>query len=232
MQEATTLTLNITATDPDGAIPSLSTTLPLPTNASFTDHLNGTGTLAFNPDFTQAGSYNIKFYATDGAATDSQTITITVTNTNRPPVIAPIGNRSVAQGANLSFTVSASDPDGTIPTLTTTLPLPANATFTDHLNGTGTFSFTPDFTQLGVFNVTFHASDGTLSDSQVVAITVSATNRPPVIAAIGNQTVAEASTLSFTVTATDPDGTIPTLSTTLPLPTVPMPSSPTLIGFT
>jgi len=50
-----------------------------PNNSSFSDNNNGTGTLTFNPDFTQAGVYSIDFIASDGEAADTQTITIDVT---------------------------------------------------------------------------------------------------------------------------------------------------------
>ena len=41
------------------------------------------------------------------------------------------------------------------------------------------FNFSPNFTQAGVINVTFIASDGVLADSEVVAITVNNVNRAP-----------------------------------------------------
>jgi hypothetical protein len=216
--ENATLTVPVSATDPDGTIPALTTSLPLPTHASFVDNLNGTGTFTFSPDFTQAGSYSVTFFASDGTLKDSQVVAITVTNTNRPPVMTAIGPQTVAEGATLTVPVTATDPDGTVPTLTTTV-LPTNASFTDHLNGTGTFTFAPDFTQAGSYSVTFFASDGLLKDSQIVSITVTNTNRAPVMAVIGAKTVAEGTTLTVPVSATDPDGTTPTLSTSLPLPT-------------
>ncbi len=210
--EGANLNFNATATDPDGAIPTM-TTSTLPTNASFTDNGDGTGTFDFNPDFTQAGSYPVTFYASDGVATDSEVVTITVTNTNRTPVLATIGAQSVAEGGNLNFNATATDPDGTIPTMSTST-LPANATFLDNGDGTGTFDFSPDFTQAGSYPVTFYASDGLATDSEVVTITVTGTNLPPVLNTIGNQTVAENANLNFNVTSSDPDGTNPALTTT------------------
>ena len=92
------------------------------------------------------------------------------------------------------------------------LNVPANATFVDNGNGSGTFNFDPDFTQGGVFNVTFIASDGALADSEVVAITVSGVNLPPVLATIGPRNVNEGANLNFAVSASDPDLSIPTLT--------------------
>ena len=208
--EGAALSLRLHATDPDLTIPVLSA-VGVPLHATFVDSLNGAGSLVFNPDYTQAGVFNVTFIATDGSLADSEVVAITVTNTNRPPVLDAIGAKSVAEGANLSFRTHASDPDGNIPTLSA-VGVPLNATFVDSLNGSGSLVFKPDYSQSGVFNVTFIAGDGSLADSEVVAITVTNTNRPPVLDPIGARSVAEAATLSFRTHASDPDGAIPALT--------------------
>ncbi|MEW5795918.1 MAG: Ig-like domain-containing protein [Candidatus Zixiibacteriota bacterium] len=212
--EGSLLTFGVSASDPEEASPSL-TTSSLPANASFVDNLDGTGTFTFNPGFTQAGTYNITFTATDDSlATDFEIVTITVNEAgNQAPVLAAIGPRSVDENVLLTFGVSASDPDATIPVLTTSA-LPANASFVDNLNGTGTFSFTPSFFQSGLHTVTFRASDGIVVDSEIVTITVNNVNRAPILDPIGPRAVNENATLNFTVTSSDPDLTIPALTAT------------------
>jgi len=101
-------------------------------------------------------------------------------------VLAVIGARSIAENAVLDFTVTATDPDFTTPTLSAA-PLPAGASFVDHANGTATFNWTPGFTQAGVYNVLFIASDGVSADSEQVAITVTNTNRVPLANAGSDQ---------------------------------------------
>ncbi|SYZ71885.1 Conserved repeat protein (fragment) [Candidatus Zixiibacteriota bacterium] len=215
--ETVNLNFNVTATDPDGTTPTLSTST-LPTGATFVDNGGGNGTFNWTPTFTQAGSYNVTFYASDGIALDSEIVTITVNDAgNQPPVLDSIRARTVAEGGTLNFNVTASDPDLTTPSLSAT-NLPTNATFLDNGDGTGTFNFTPDFTQAGIYDVTFKAFDGSLVDSEVVVITVTGTNQPPVLASIGAQSTTENVNLNFGVTATDPDGTTPTLTTSA-LPT-------------
>ncbi len=86
------------------------------------------------------------------------------------------------------------------------------------MNGTGRFTWTPGFTQAGVYNVTFIASDGTLADSEVVVVTVVGVNVPPVLAAIGPKSVNTGSNLAFNTSATDPNATTPSL-TAVGLPT-------------
>jgi hypothetical protein len=56
-------------------------------------------------------------------------VNVTVTAVNDAPVLASIGTKSVNEGALLSFTVSATDPDNRTLTYTTSTPPPADATF-------------------------------------------------------------------------------------------------------
>ncbi|HWO57108.1 MAG TPA: hypothetical protein VNN55_06040, partial [bacterium] len=101
---------------------------------------------------------------------------------NAAPTLSAIGPQSVNEGATLNLPVSATDPEATTPILTAE-NLPLNASFTDNANGIGALVFNPDYTQAGVYNVTFIASDGALADSEVVAITVNNVNQAPVLAA-------------------------------------------------
>jgi hypothetical protein len=89
---------------------------------------------------------------------------------NRPPVLDAIGDRSVDEGETLTFTVSASDPDGGSLTYSAD-NLPAGASFEP---ATRVFSWTPGHAQAGAYhNVLFTVSDGSLSDSEAITITVS-----------------------------------------------------------
>ncbi|HUT69840.1 MAG TPA: choice-of-anchor U domain-containing protein [Desulfatiglandales bacterium] len=90
---------------------------------------------------------------------------------NHAPVLEFIPDRTRVEGEQLSFIVSASDEDGTTPSLTA-LPRPALATFTDQGDGIGIFDWTPAVGQAGRYEVTFKASDGVLEDSQRVVLRV------------------------------------------------------------
>jgi hypothetical protein len=203
--ENDTLTLLITATDPD--LDSIWFTYdPALTNATLTDHGDGTATFEFIPDFDQSGDHALTFVVSDGALADSELVTISVTNTNRPPILTEIGDKSVQAETNLNFSVSATDPDGTTPTLSTST-LPDGASFTPGDDGTGVFDWTPTTAQEGSHPVTFYATDGVATDSESISITVYTTNQPPSLATIEDQSVKELANLNFTVTAADPDGT-------------------------
>jgi hypothetical protein len=88
---------------------------------------------------------------------------------NQPPELNPIGNKMVDEGSTLSFEISASDPDGDILTFSAA-NLPEGATFDAN---TRTFSWTPYYSQSGIYDVTFTVTD-TLgaSDSSIATITV------------------------------------------------------------
>ena len=141
--------------------------------------------------------------------TDSETFTITVGDVNVAPVLAAIGNQSVNEGATLSFTASATDADLPAQSLTFSLDAASLALGMTIDANTGVFSWTPSEAQGGLTpSVTITVTDngtGNLVDSETFTITVGDVNTPPVLATIGNQSVNEGSTLSFTASATDAD---------------------------
>lgn len=91
-------------------------------------------------------------------------------STNRAPVLDAIGNKTVSEGATLTFTISASDANGDALTYSAS-NLPVGATFDP---ATQTFSWTPEDSQAGVYaSIRFQVSDGSLSDTEDITITVS-----------------------------------------------------------
>ncbi len=117
---------------------------------------------------------------------------------NLPPKIDNVASKSVYEGQNLNFDIGASDPNGTIPALSATY-LPANASFVDNGDGTGTFDFNPDFTQAGVYEILFIASDGELADSEYVDVTVISDPVSYIVVSPDSAVVSADSTLQFTV---------------------------------
>ena len=203
VDEAATLSFTVSATDEDGDTLTYSAS-GLPTGATFDA---GTRTFSWTPGYDDAGAYTgVVFYVTDGEETQTETITVSVDNVNRAPVLAAIGDRSVDEGSTLNFTLSATDADGDTLTYAAS-NLPPGAAFDP---GKREFDWTPDYDQAGahagiVFTVT---DDGTPSrdDSETITITVGNVNRAPVLGAVGEKTVNEGTTLAFTVSATDDDG--------------------------
>jgi len=131
------------------------------------------------PEINWNGSETITFTAEDpGLLTDSDPAAFTVSSSNDEPVLDPIGPQATNENALLAFPVTGSDADGTFPALTAT-SLPSGAALADNGDGTADFTWTPDYDQAGSYDVTFFASDGIASDSEIVTITVTDINRAP-----------------------------------------------------
>ncbi|MDS4059341.1 MAG: putative Ig domain-containing protein [Candidatus Contendobacter sp.] len=194
--EGQTLRFALIANDPDGDALTYSVN-GLPAGASLD---TGTGQFTWTPGYDQAGVYNVTFMVSDAQANASQSVTITVNNTNRPPVLAPIGNRTVAEDQTLSFVINATDPDGN-PLTYSASNLPTGASFNPV---TQIFTWTPDYNQAGVYPVTFTVSDGQDSVSETITIMVSNVDLPPVLILPA----------SPTAEATGPNGAIVTYSAT------------------
>jgi hypothetical protein len=141
-------------------------------------------TLTYDPpaDFALGQVIDVTVDAQDGAATpnimpqDAYSFTITSTQ-NNPPVIDPIGNKTVAEGELLEFTVNATDADGPSPLAYSASDLPAGASF-NTVNRI--FSWTPSYTQAGGYtDVHFEVTDGMNSTYENITITVPNVDQPP-----------------------------------------------------
>jgi hypothetical protein len=173
---------------------------------------NLTNTGSFNTNLsslTPNTLYHYRAKATgDGTAYGSDQTFVTQTN-NNPPVLNFIGNRNINRDTLLSFTISATDPNGDVLNYLVT-NLPSGATFN---TSTRIFSWTPSLNQVGTYtNVRFQVSDGKLIDFEDITIVVTNVNRAPVINTISNKTTNENSLLIFTISAIDPDGDMLTYS--------------------
>ena len=133
-----------------------------------------------------------------------------------PPSLSLPGDQSVSYHAALSLSVSASDPQPNALTLSAT-GLPAGLAFTDNGNGTGTVTGTVTGAP-GAYPVTLTASDGEVSTTSPMTITVTkagttlsytgasliATNRPATLSATleedgGSAPVPDGQTVTLTL---------------------------------
>ncbi len=193
------LNFSVSAIDPDSDT-LIYSVANIPSDSGATFNTN-TGQFLWKPDFEESGIYSFTFTVSDGSLSDSETIIVTVNDVNRAPVIDSIGNKAVSEGSELFFTVSGSDADSNQLFYSAT-GLPSDAYF--NVN-THVFTWTPDFEESGTYNVTFTVSDGFLSDSETISISVGSVNRAPVLSNIGDKTISENTELHFTVSASDPD---------------------------
>lgn len=195
------LTFTISAIDPD----SPTITYSMASNPTATGATLGSSTGVFNwtPNYDQAGIYTVTFTATANALTDCETITITVNNVDRPPVLTSPSNKSINENQSLTFTLSAYDSDDDIITYSmASTPTTTGATLD---SSTGAFNWTPSYDQAGIYTVTFIVTSNSLSDSETISITVNNVDRPPVLTSPGNKSINGNQLLTFTLSATDPD---------------------------
>jgi subtilisin-like proprotein convertase family protein len=164
------LTIPVTATDPADNDPITLTAANLPGNSTF--QANGsTGTFNWAAAAPN-GTYTPRFTATDKDGSTTQTVTINVVS-NTPPTLAPIGDKNVIVSNALTFAVTATDPIGNDPITLTAANLPPGATF-NATGGNGTFTWS-NASPVGVYPVTFTATDMAGSVSETIYITVKPT---------------------------------------------------------
>jgi len=207
--EGATVSFTLSASDADGDSLTYSAS-NLPVGAGLN---SATGLFTWTPAMNQSGSYSITFSVSDGNASDAKTATITVTDVavNNPPVLSNIGSKSVAENSSLTFTISGSDPDNDALSYRAE-GLPSGASFNPV---TREFSWIPGYgetTNTRVYPVTFIVSDGVAEDSELVTINVTNVNRPPVLEAIGAQSLTEGDQYNLLIHATDPDNDTLTFS--------------------
>ena len=149
-------------------------------------------------------------YITNGAF--SKRVMVTVTGVNAAPKLSPIGDQYAFLGETFFLNVSATDPEGALPSLELRSDIPG-ATFVDYGDGTGQFSWPVTSDNIGRHLVSFRANDPTNSNiygSKLIHVTVREPLPEPPIASAGiDQTVTSEDTVTLDATASDPvSGTI------------------------
>ena len=189
--EGDALTLGLSASDADGDELTFSMA-GYPAGSSLAG-----STFIWTPTHEQAGTYEVTFTVTDGqGGQDSEAVTLTVSGTNRAPVLAEIGDRRVTEGEALTIELSAEDADGDGLTFSVA-DNPAGSSLAG-----ATFTWTPTHEQAGTYEMTFTVADGQGGqDSEAVILTVSGTNRAPVLAEIGDRRVTEGAALTIELSA-------------------------------
>ena len=193
-----------TVIDPDGDSVTVVSLTPNKGSVSWVGKADTTITLRWTwvPDFYASGTHSIAFAIRDvprggyPASEARDTLHVTIENVNGPPVWAPRADTSTAEGVYLTFTVSATDPDGD------TLTYSPSQSF----DWTPPFDFvTPPAISRDTL-VIFSVTDGQTTVYDTVRIRVNNVNQPPVWTATPDQQINEGKKLRFTVSATDSDG--------------------------
>ena len=206
VEELAENTFTVSATDAD--LPADTLTYSLDASAPAGAAIDpATGVFSWTPTEAQGpDSYDITITVSDGkGGVDSETITVTVAEVNADPVLDAIGDKTIDELSELTFTASATDTDIPAQTLTYSIFIgaPEGASID---STTGAFSWTPtEADGPGSYPVTVIVTDGVSSDSETITITVNEVNLAPVLAAIESQAVTLGESVAFTATATDVD---------------------------
>lgn len=191
------------------------------------DASSGALTFVAAPDFEAPGDagadnvYNLIVSASDGSLTDTQSLSVTVMNADEAPVIVSDGGGASAalvvdENATAVTTLAANDPEGGV-SYAIVGGADAARLAIDAVTGALSFVAAPDFEAPAdadgdnVYEVIVGASDGSLSDTQALSITVGNVNEAPVITSNGGGAaavveIAENGTAVTTVIAGDPEG--------------------------
>jgi len=201
--ENVVINLNITGSDPDieDKDKQVYSAASLPERAAFTGQ-----NFSWTPTYDQSGQYKVTFTISDGQLSESKSMDFTVNHVNRVPVIDSIAAQNVDENKELTFVITANDPDvedaGKFALAASNLP--EGATFDP---ATASFKWMPTFDQSGDYVVTFTNTDPAgLNVSKKANIKVNHVNRTPVFNPLILQTAAENTLLSYIIpSGSDPD---------------------------
>jgi hypothetical protein len=184
----------------------------VPSWGQFADYGDGTASLILMPPAGSGGSYPITVYVSDGTDETAQTFLVTVTGASQeqPPVLQPIADVTVAEGATAVRDLSASDADGDPLAWSSTLPPFATLSVLTNAGGSSTarVSAAPGYCKAGDYASSATVSDGTTSHQQSFTIHVTDTPRSPVWSEPAAGTVVDLLTggeATLALSGSDPD---------------------------
>jgi hypothetical protein len=159
-----------------------------------TVRLNANGTLTFTPNANVNGSTSFTYTVTSGGVTETATVSVTIAAVNDAPVNTVPGAQTIAEDTPLAVPgVSVTDVDGDLLTTTVTVTngianvttgtgatITSNGTATVRIAGTAAqinaalagLIYTPTADYNGAAQITVQTTDGSLTDTDTVAIAV------------------------------------------------------------
>ena len=174
--EDTAITDTLSASDPDDAVLTFSIT-EIPSNGSVIILHENEGTFTYTPNADYNGIDTFLFSARDSFTSDTATVTITINPVNDPPV-ADLLEIIIDEDTVIADVLPATDVDNTDLAFTILTPS-ENGTLTLDDETTGNFTYTPESDFSGEDSLIFAVTDGTLSDSALVFITINEVNDSP-----------------------------------------------------
>ena len=204
------VTLNGSGSDPDGSVEGYAWTQTVGATVTLSGASSATATFTA-PAVTTRATLTFRLTVTDDdGATGSDTVRVTVSPANRPPVANAGPPQSVAAGAAVTLSGSGSDPDGRVAGYAWTQTVGATVTLSGVSSATATFT-APAVTARTTltFRLTVTDDDGaTGADETTVTVAPPATNFPPVANAGPPQSVAAGAAVTLSGSGSDPDGSV------------------------
>jgi hypothetical protein len=196
----------------------------LANGSTFTQANITAGLLTYDHDGSETSNDSFSFSVDDGsgaASTGTFNLTVTPVNDNNPVITSNNGGATasinVAENSTFVTTVTASNADLPAQTLTYSISGGADETKFSIDSNTGVLTFVAapnreapsDVGGNNIYDVQVAVSDGTLTDVQDIAVTVTNVNEAPIIL-INSLSISEGTTVLLTdtqVNNTDPDNT-------------------------
>ncbi|HCO96831.1 MAG TPA: hypothetical protein DIU00_23310, partial [Phycisphaerales bacterium] len=196
--EGQPLQVVVSAVDPDGDS-LIFWADNLPRGAVFDTN---THALQWVPGSGDAGTYeNVTFIVSDGVNQLAQTTTILIAPTNQAPILIVPSNRTAIEGQTVRLQLSGYDPEGH------EIAFSSNAAPTGAVldPNTGLFRWTIGYFVAGEYEIPFTVSDGELSSTGSIKITVTNVNAAPEFFDVTGWQVYEGQTIRQRVFCYDPD---------------------------
>ena len=167
-------------------------TIVVPVSGTITTDQGGTVTIAADGSFTYTpplnfnGTDRFDYDVTDGVLTDTGTVTLTVNAANDAPVAIDDAFTTDEDTAASGNVISGSGDDTDVDMDPLTVVVPVSGTITTDRGGTvviaidGSFTYTPPLNFNGTDRFDYDVTDGNLTDTGTVTLTVNAVNDAPV----------------------------------------------------
>ena len=167
--EETAVTIPVTSNDTDANGDNL-TVIAVSTPLNGSTMISGTGSVVYTPSLDFNGPVTFTYTISDQVSTDTALVTVTVTAVNDPPTaVDDTALLTLTQPITLAVLANDSDVEND-PLTITAVSLPSSGQAV--LSGTTHIVYSPTLNTGGDITFTYTISDGQLSDTALVTVTV------------------------------------------------------------
>lgn len=199
---AVTIAVLANDTDPDGDLDPAS--LALTGQAASGIGTLGGGNIRYTPDRDFTGTDRLAYRVCDsGGRCDDAVVTVVVTGVNDPPVATPL-SATTEEGVPITVSLGYTDPDGD--TLTCSMSAPPAVGAATVPSDCSQVHYSPPTSYDGAVTITIRVSDGTVTVSSSVTVTVVAINQAPIAVPDGATSSGGTVTIPVLANDSDPDG--------------------------